>query len=240
MKNILYTIILSFLFSFSVFADQWIILNENQALAAVKLTSGQNTLMKYCKPCSLTPDEKRKKTEIIVKQVSAWKIVDGSFPGKYYFLLNDLPYDLAYLYYFKEGQWRNVAIALGLETSGVDDIFVKPIDYKAAIEQCDKKAREGYDSGIPARMHNAAEEESICLEELIADLNLEMTGQNHKETLSQLESLRNSYTALVWNYANNRKDCAPWCGSMFALYPISNYISLLEEMLNQMVNIRDQ
>jgi hypothetical protein len=236
MKNILYTIILSLFFSFNVFADQWIILNENQALAAVKLTSGQNTLMKYCKPCGFTPDEKPKPTEIIVKQVSAWKIVDRSFPGKYYFLLNDLPYDLAYLYYFKEGQWRNVAIALGLETSGVDDIFVKPIDYKVVIEQCEKN--EDMDSGITARMHKAAEEISFCLEELIADLNLEMTDQSHKETLSQLESLRNSYTALVWNYANNRKDCAPWCGSMFALYPTGNYISLLKEILNQMVNIK--
>ena len=46
--------------------------------------------------------------------------------GLYNFMLNQVPQDLAYLYYFKEGEWHNIAITLGLKTIGSDEILVKP------------------------------------------------------------------------------------------------------------------
>ena len=100
------------LFSYSVSAEQWEWLLEEQVLAAIKLTTGQKSLIKYCKPCQGKP------SEIIVKKISAEKMNDGS----YRFVLNYVPQDLAYLYYFKGGQWYNIAIALGLKTDDMEEI----------------------------------------------------------------------------------------------------------------------
>jgi len=101
------------LFSCSVSAEQWEWLLEGQALAAVELTSGQKSLIKYCKPCQGKP------TEIIVKKISAESMNDGS----YRFVLNYVPQDLAYLYYFKDGQWHNIAIALGFKTNDMEEVI---------------------------------------------------------------------------------------------------------------------
>ena len=46
--------------------------------------------------------------------------------GLYNFILNQVSQDLAYLYYFKEGEWHNIAITLDLKTIGSDEILVKP------------------------------------------------------------------------------------------------------------------
>ena len=107
------TFIFYLLFSSSVSAEQWEWLLEEQALAAVKLTSEQTSLIKYCKPCQGKP------TEITVQKISAEKMKDGS----YRFILNHVPQDLAYLYYFKEGEWHNIAITLGLKTNDSDEIL---------------------------------------------------------------------------------------------------------------------
>ena len=114
-KKIL-TFVFYLLFSSSVSAEQWEWLLEEQALAAVELTSEQASLIKYCKPCRGTP------IEIVVNEIRAEKMNDGS----YRFILNHVPQDLAYLYYFKEGEWRNIAITLGLKTIGSDEILTKP------------------------------------------------------------------------------------------------------------------
>ena len=115
MKNIPYTIILFLSLCFSVSADQWERLFKEQVEAAVELTTNQKTLIKYCKPCGGTP------IEIIVNKIHAERMNDGL----YNFMLNHVPQDLAYLYYFKEGEWRNVAITLGLKTIGSDEILIK-------------------------------------------------------------------------------------------------------------------
>ena len=107
------TFIFYLLFSSSVSAEQWEWLLEEQALAAVKLTSEQTSLIKYCKPCQGKP------TEITVWKISAERMNDGS----YHFVLNGVPQDLAYLYYFKEGKWHNIAITLGLKTNDSDEIL---------------------------------------------------------------------------------------------------------------------
>ena len=101
------------LFSSSVPAEQWEWLLEGQAIAAVELTSGQKSLIKYCKPCQ------GEHTEIIVKKISAESMNDGS----YRFVLNYVPQDLAYLYYFKDGQWHNIAIALGFKTNDMEEVI---------------------------------------------------------------------------------------------------------------------
>ena len=111
-KEIL-TFVFYLLFSSSVPAEQWEWLLEEQALAAVELTSDQKILMKYCKPCQGKP------TEITVWKISAERMSDGS----YRFILNHVPQDLAYLYYFKEGEWHNIAITLGLKTNDSDEIL---------------------------------------------------------------------------------------------------------------------
>ena len=116
MKKFFCPIVLCLLFSFSVSADQWEWLFKEQVVAAVKLTANQKTLMKYCKPCGGTP------IEIIVNNIRAERMNDGL----YNFMLNHVPQDLAYLYYFKEGEWHNIAITLGLKTIGSDYILVKP------------------------------------------------------------------------------------------------------------------
>ena len=113
MKKILCPILLLLLFSFSVSADQWEWLFKEQAIAAVELTANQKTLMKYCKPCGGMP------IEIIVNKIHAERMNDGL----YNFMLNHVPQDLAYLYYFKEGEWHNIAITLGLKTNDSDEIL---------------------------------------------------------------------------------------------------------------------
>ena len=107
------TFVFYLLFSSSVSAEQWEWLLEEQALAAVRLTAEQTSLIKYCKPCQGKP------TEITVWKISAEKMNDGS----YCFVLNHVPQDLAYLYYFKEGKWHNIAITLGLKTDDSDEIL---------------------------------------------------------------------------------------------------------------------
>ena len=112
--NKILTFIFCVLFSFHVFAEQWEWLLKEQAVAAVKLTSNQKSLIKYCKPCQGKP------IEIMVKKISAESMNDGS----YRFALNYIPQDLAYLYYFKEGQWKNIAITLGLQTNNLDEFIL--------------------------------------------------------------------------------------------------------------------
>ena len=111
--NKILTFIFYVLFSFHVSAEQWEWLLKEQAIAAVKLTSDQKSLIKHCKPCQAKP------IEIIVKNISAESMNDGS----YRFVLNYVPQDLAYLYYFKDGQWRNIAIVLGLKTNDMEEII---------------------------------------------------------------------------------------------------------------------
>ena len=111
-KKIL-TFVFYLLFLTSVSAEQWEWLLEEQALAAVELTSEQASLIKYCKPCQGKP------TEITVRKISAERMNDWSFR----FVFNGVPQDLAYLYYFKEGKWHNIAITLGLKTNDADEIL---------------------------------------------------------------------------------------------------------------------
>ena len=73
------TFVFYLLFSSSISAEQWEWLLEEQALAAVKLTSEQTSLIKYCKPCQGKP------TEITVRKISAERMNDGS----YRFMLDD-------------------------------------------------------------------------------------------------------------------------------------------------------
>ena len=115
MNNNFFTIILFLFFSFSVSAEQWEWLLEEQAQAAVKLTSDTKSLLKYCKPCRGKP------IELEGRQINMIKMRDGS----YRFMLNGVPQDLAYLYYFTEGRWLNIAMALGLKTYGLDKVITK-------------------------------------------------------------------------------------------------------------------
>ena len=115
MNSNFFTIILFLFFSFSVLAEQWEWLLEEQAQAAVKLTSDTKSLLKYCKPCRGKP------IELEVRQINMIKMRDGS----YRFMLNGVPQDLAYLYYFTEGRWLNIAMALGLKTDGLDKVITK-------------------------------------------------------------------------------------------------------------------
>ena len=78
-KNLIFVFYLLFFCSAS--AEQWEWLLEEQVLAAIKLTTGQKSLIKYCKPCQGKP------SEIIVKKISAEKMNDGS----YRFMLNYVP-----------------------------------------------------------------------------------------------------------------------------------------------------
>ena len=116
MKKVFCLIVMCLLFSFNASADQWEWLFKEQAEATVELTADQKTLIKYCKPCGGIP------VEIAVNEIHAERM-DG---GLYNFMLNHVPQDLAYLYYFKEGEWHNIAITLGLKTIGSDEILVKP------------------------------------------------------------------------------------------------------------------
>ena len=115
MKKVFCPIVMCLLFSFNASADQWEWLFKEQAAAAVELTADQKTLIKYCKPCGGTP------IEIIVNNIHAVRMNNGL----YNFMLNHVPQDLAYLYYFTEGRWLNIAMALGLKTDGLDKVITK-------------------------------------------------------------------------------------------------------------------
>ena len=118
MNKNFYTIILLLFLSFNVSAEQWEWLLEKEVQAAVKLTSNAKNLMKYCKPCQGKP------IELEVKKINTLKMRDGS----YRFVVNSVPQDLAYLYYFTEGRWKNIAITLGLKTHGLDEFITKSTD----------------------------------------------------------------------------------------------------------------
>ena len=117
-NNFFLIIIFLLLFSKSLFSEQWEWLLEDQALEAVKLISGHKKIRKYCKPCRGDP------FEIIIKKISVERVSDGS----YRFILNGISQDLAYLYYFTEGRWKNIAITLGLKTHGLDEFITKSTD----------------------------------------------------------------------------------------------------------------
>lgn len=94
-----------------LFADQFAYIRPEVAERAVALLSRHDYLLELCEPCG----ETRGEVHVVTRVESA----DVNYEGFYEVRVNGRGVDLAYIYFRVDNAWKNAAIALGLEPSGV-------------------------------------------------------------------------------------------------------------------------
>lgn len=95
------------------FADQAACLYKSEAEAAVCLLRGAKKLRFFCAPCNDSMP--------ITRTVESLRAVPINRDDLWEVQVNGEEIDLAYTYFLKEGQWKNVAIETGIEVEMVPE-----------------------------------------------------------------------------------------------------------------------
>lgn len=132
MKRFLY---IFFLFSVSIFADQFAYIGEDLAQRAVKLLSSHKEVYLLCEPCGQKTGEFRSFSTARVKAVEIPAEINPESETYSEVYIDNLALDLAYVYVHVNNQWKNLAIELGEKPTGVSDtIKIETEMYKESNE----------------------------------------------------------------------------------------------------------
>ena len=101
---------------------------------------------------------------------------------------------------------------------------------------CKTLLDDGLSSGEDASMLLVHREYNQCIEDLIVDLMTSTTNVERNILKKDIEQLRNSYQGIIYRIWNGRKECSPFCGSMFKLYPPYFYGNLLDELMAEIID----
>ena len=121
-------LILLFLFTSNLFADQHQWIDKSTLDKAKKLLENHSSFYSYCPPCTAS-------TLKLIKYINV-NVVRQK--GLYYSIeIKDEIFDLAYIYLYDEAnkEWTNLAYILGLRTENVPKYLSKVIKYDESIDK---------------------------------------------------------------------------------------------------------
>ena len=116
MKKIFQSIFASMVLLLSmsnVMADQAAYITLEQSNQAVQLLEGSQQVRFFCAPCG------EKESQLV--EIFSIEAVHTGYENYWEVEINNQGIDLAYTYYFVEGEWWNVARSLGIDVDGVPD-----------------------------------------------------------------------------------------------------------------------
>ena len=111
------------------------------------------------------------------------------------------------------------------------------------IDGCWKISQEKRDSGVTPEMREGAADTVACLEKAIVDqteILFDAQTQSRKEAQGQIDRLREAYEGYYDALLNHNRGCAPDCGSENQPGPNIEYAKLLEKMLRDMFDVREE
>ena len=132
--------------------------------------------------------------------------------------------------------WQVTTFAGGTEA-------FEPIDADALIEKCWLISKEDRDSGVTARMRSGGARTAKCLQDVILDQVEAMFDPKtltRKEALEKLHLISEGYQTLYWSIYNQHRKCARWCGTDRHVYHLGAYTALLEKIIRDMVDERNE
>ena len=143
------------------------------------------------------------------------------------------------------GAFAAVAIAVtGLSTASAGGAPESAQERtEAAIEACWALSQADRDTGVTSQMRHGAVVSARCLEGVLQD---ELRGLLDDNTLarldlpSQIEALRDSYGSIYWElYNGGRRNSTEWRGTVYQVFHVAAYASLLEDLIHKVAVERD-
>ncbi|MEZ4524539.1 MAG: lysozyme inhibitor LprI family protein [Desulfobacterales bacterium] len=113
-KTVVWTAMFCLLLAGAALSDQAAWVDKKAAYKAGEMIETGTELRRFCAPCGDTVW-----TPLVAKQVE----VRNPEKNLYEIFVNDSGIDLAYVYIFREGKWRNLAMMLGLAVSDVPEFL---------------------------------------------------------------------------------------------------------------------
>lgn len=95
-------------------ADQFAYVSPKLAKEAVVLLKKEKDLLLFCEPCNELQGK--------VVRINSVTEADVNYEGKHEVSINGAPIDLAYTFVRRHGRWRNLAIELALNPTGVSTL----------------------------------------------------------------------------------------------------------------------
>lgn len=123
---------------------------------------------------------------------------------------------------------------------------LKDFDYEALLlkaiterSHCITKSEDGLNSGVTSKMMASHIDYNDCLEIIVKDLIVSTTTADYDFISENLENLRSSSNFIIYHIYNSKKSCTPLCGSMFRLFPPSNYNDILDKLILDIAHAND-
>jgi hypothetical protein len=117
MKKFLVILCLS-LFPMVVQADQAAYVSKAEAVKAASVLRNSKEVRHYCQPCGDRRWEREEVKDVQAKHTGYQDFWEVQINGK--------GVDLAYIYFESNGQWKNVAITLGIKVFDVPALLPNP------------------------------------------------------------------------------------------------------------------
>ena len=134
------------------------------------------------------------------------------------------------------------AVASSHAKAGGNEPF-EPIDAKALIDACWAISQDKRDSGVTALMRQGGAMSVRCLKDVILDqaqAMLEPQVLSRRQVKEKLDKIGNAYGSLYWSIFNEHRKCSRWCGTDRHVYHLARYGGLLEKIIQDMVNERNE
>ena len=117
------------------------------------------------------------------------------------------------------------------------------INAKAYIDKCWSLSKEDRDSGVTGRMRSGTMKTVHCMHDVIVEQASEMFEPDvlsPQEVKDKLLKIIKAYGSLYWAIYNSHKRCDRFCGTDKHVYHLSAYTSLLEKIIRDMINERNE
>ncbi len=124
------------------------------------------------------------------------------------------------------------------QSGGIDPDF-EPHDAQVLIDECVAKQQALLDTGVTAVMREGMAKIVGCLEDVIVELTpvlFEPDVRTPKQTQEMLDTIRNAYQPFMWKLYNNFRGCPGFCGTLYHIFHLDAYASVLSTIINRMVD----
>ena len=238
MRNGVFIFALTMLFSFNVYADVCVEVNEKSAAKAVSILEQQKEIYDYCSICN-----DAKPQIISIKNVTKDKKV----------YVNDKPIDLAHTYFKQDNKYINLGIASGCiedEQYGISAQLDNLTEFHHAKalnkEQAKQEAQAIFDVCVTKIKNDKSQttqdmiERNIKINNCLAEAIKQeiQKGFNEKQQAQMLTYFEQTRKG-IWNFYNDiyasNKYCYGQCGSITRLLPYSDEGRILMQMLESLL-----
>ena len=238
MKKGVLIFIITMLFSFNVYADVCIEVNEKSAAKAVSIIEQQKEIYDYCSICN-----DAKPQIISIKKVTKDKKV----------YVNDKPIDLAHTYFKQDNKYINLGIASGCIEDGqygvsvtLDKLTESNQTKDTNKEQAKQKAKAIFEVCVAKVKNDKSQttqdmiERNIKINNCLAEAIKQeiQKGFNEKQQAQMLTYFEQTRKG-IWNFYNDiyasNKYCYGQCGSITRLLPYSDEGHILMQMLESLL-----